>query len=415
MKGLRFLDRRIGFSVGALGILLGSIVPAVMPTFASAAQITSRSIEMGSAEIGATTNYTVTFTPNATGAGYVVILFCDSGSGSFEGSSCTTPTSISTAGVSLDTAGGAGGATDTSNSIDGTATGNHIVVKTTLSAPDTIVLKNMVNPSTAHATFYARIETFITGQNGLTLDSDAETAAQNAATSATTTTGLADFGGVALTTTDDIGVNAAVEESMLFCVAGNNSSTPPAAGCTGSLADPSINLGTQEGSNYILPSAGTTETASDYAQMSTNARNGAVVYLKSNTAGCGGMWLNTDHTQCGIKPDTTYSSALTAGAGEFGLTVGSSSGESGGSAPSGSLDPVNHYNATDPFIDYVTGDSTGVTSAYGSQILAAHSSGTTLGPISNEYVPITFSANAAPTTPAGQYSATLNMIAVGTF
>ena len=53
MKSVRFFDRRAGYSLGAIGLLLGMVLPGVFPAFASAANLTSRSITLSNSSAGA--------------------------------------------------------------------------------------------------------------------------------------------------------------------------------------------------------------------------------------------------------------------------------------------------------------------------------------------------------------------------
>jgi hypothetical protein len=61
-------------------------------------------------------------------------------------------------------------------------------------------------------------------------------------------------------------------------------------------------------------------------------------------------------------------------------------------------------------MNYVSGDATGVTSTYGDPIL-----NTAGAPANNQNMPLTFAASINNNTPAGDYSATLGLIASGTY
>jgi hypothetical protein len=217
---------------------------------------------------------------------------------------------------------------------------------------------------------------------------------------------------VAIGITQGMGVNAYVLESMTFCVSGAkdpDSTTTyiaPTAGCTG-VHSPSLKLGETVGTTVALD-ASAISTGTDYAQLSTNAASGAIVSLKSNRAGCGGL-VRAGATNCDIKPTTT-ASGITAGNAFFGLTVGSTSSTTDGVA-SGTIQPSGSYGSA-YYLDYDTdnSDATGVTSSYGSQVLDTDGA-----PVSNKYVPVTFGASVNNTTPAGSYSAQLSMIATGTY
>ena len=106
MKSLRSLDRRVGFSLGAVGLLLGMVAPAALPAFASAAQISSRSIQMSSSVESATgVKYDVAFTPAAS-ASDVVLWFC--ANSPLAGAACTAPAGMSLSSATLTAAGSEG-------------------------------------------------------------------------------------------------------------------------------------------------------------------------------------------------------------------------------------------------------------------------------------------------------------------
>ena len=394
MKSLRLLDRRVGFSLAAVGLLLGMVAPVVVTGFASAAtEITDRSIQMSNASPSQTnTTYNVTFTPaTSSGSTYMVLWFC--GDTPIPMTTCAAPTGMDMSTATV----GTGGTLDATAGSQGA---NFITLSASLTpdTPVTIPINGVTNPSGSgltNNTFYGRIETF-----------DSKTDADNAATGgADTITGVSDDGGVALQLVSEIGVNATVEESMTFCVSG----AAPTANCaSGSITSPTVNLGTETADQYIL--GNTLSTATDYAQISTNAVNGAVVNMKSDATGCGGLYLKADTSKCGIPPQTTTATGIAAGDGLFGATVGTESAASGATSPSGTIEPSSGYGATDYYMDYNSDGTSGVTSPYGSPLFD-----TSTAPVSNENVPITFGADTSPTTPAGQYTANLNMIAVGTF
>jgi len=402
MKLPRSLDRRLGFALGAFSLLLGTVTPALIPAFSSAAQLANRSVTMSSSLTGSNggTNvtYDIEFTPAGTGAGYITFLFCSDTP--LVGSSCTAPTGFSLASASVD-ASSAPAATK-----DDQANANTFVVKETMINSAThVILDGVTNPSTLNAPYYLRIETFASG-----VDATDQANAEGAET-ATTTTGILDWGGVAMSTTANIGVTAYVQESLTFCV----SKTHQNGDCSATgYSDPSMTLGTQTGPETVLGSALSSQT--DYAQLSTNAANGAIVNLKTDNTNCGGLVLAFQTTTCGIPPQTT-AAAIGSGAGKFGIQVGTAAQVTAGGTASGTLEAYSGscYDGTGTnsqyCVDY-SGSGTGVASAYGSPIL---DTGSTPAPEAEQDIPVTFAANAAPTTPAGKYVANLNMIAVGTF
>jgi hypothetical protein len=100
MKSLRFLDRRAGYSLASLGLLLGIVVPSVVPAFASAAQVADRSVTLSDSSASATgVSYEFKFTPTQA-AGAVVVWFCKNTP--ISGQACTAPPGMdaSTAAIS---------------------------------------------------------------------------------------------------------------------------------------------------------------------------------------------------------------------------------------------------------------------------------------------------------------------------
>jgi len=413
MKSIRLLDRRAGYSLASIGLLLGMVAPAVLPAFASAALLTSRSITLSnSAADASSVSYNVKFTApgniGATGGseGGVIIGFCSDTP--LTGAPCTMPSGFSTSGVAVTGvkyAGSAAGSNGTVSSIDFTAAPNaNSGVKWTAGSAYTggttfeMTLTGIHNP-TSTGSFYARITTY------------ADKTALDTWTDDDTLGSYADDGAVALAATNSVGVTAYVVESMVFCVSGANPG--PTCGTSGqAVTSPSLTLGETVGSVKALNTANLS-TGTIYAQLSTNASGGAVVNLKSDATSCGGLYRNGNTANCNIAPMATPangSTGFSAGEAYFGLTVGAESDAPGATGTSGALDSTNGYDDTHYFIDYDAGDTTGVTSSYGSNIL-----NTAGAPVNNKYVPITLGASISNVTPAGVYGATLNMIGVGTF
>lgn len=440
MKSLRFLDRRAGFSLGAIGLLLGVIAPTVMPAFASADLLASRSITMSSSTAGATdTSYVVKFTSPAGISGVtsgseggVVIEFCSNTP--LIGSTCDHPTGMATktnvtlalGDVKYNTSDPASDGTVSSPS-DGVVMWKAGTALTG-GTPLTLQLDGITNPDSTVKTFYARITTYDT----------------NVATEYTAADDLGSYvdeGGVALSNAATVGVHAYVLESMTFCVAkgdvgdtGNASQITaqgePSENCGANEADctltngvaasgcvvaPDMTIGQQTGTVTAL-STSAVSTGEVYAQLSTNAGEGAVVNLKSDAANCGGLYRDgtSSAANCGIAPQTTALSSITAGDSKFGLKVGTATvaPKADGSGGTGSGDDKisagGSYDGSNFFMDY-TDSTSGVTSPYGSELFEASD------PVNNVNVPITFGASISNTTPAGVYGANFNLIAVGKF
>jgi hypothetical protein len=410
MKSLRFLDRRVGYSLGAIGLLLGMVVPAAFPTFASAdSQITSRSITLGSSNINATTSYDLKYTSQAAidSGGLIEVDFCDN---PIIGSTCGTSNMPSTASVSLGAVKFDGADTSASASVSATNTnkGLAFTVGTTGYASGKsidITFNNIVNPAST-GTVYARVVTYTSANKASYVDP--------------THLGTTDSesGSVALAYNNQIGVTAYVKEALTFCVYGalNGSAvdTPPTAGCTNaSGTGPSMTLGEPQGDGTTALDTGHVSTAKDYAQISTNAAHGAIVNLQSDSTSCGGLYRDATNksTTCGIGPQATSGNTISIGNALFGLTVGSQVAATGGTAD-GTFQKAqgSNYDSTKYFMDYAAGNTTGVTSPYGSPLLDTNST-----EVQNQNVPITFGASTSNSTPAGIYRANLNMIATGTF
>jgi len=275
------------------------------------------------------------------------------------------------------------------------STANHTAIGGTVASgsatnPVTLVLSGVHN-QTAAASFYARIYTYAS-------------LATPDWTDATNTGTTQDSGGVAMATTQTIGITALVRETMTFCV----SALAPGPGCGTSgqaVTSPTLTLG--HGAPLALDS-GTVDTATAYAQLSTNAVSGAIVNMTNNNS-CGGL-KRTGAATCeipaaGSGANTTGGFTIpTGGAGGFGLSIGTPAGTG---TNFGTVTSVAPYDGGANKYGMYT---TGVTSAYGDTIF-----NTASGPIANKNVPLVFGSAAANTSPAGTYTANMNVVATGTY
>ncbi len=438
MKIRRSFDSRASYIVASLGLLFVMLASAAFPAFASAAgSVDDRSIALSSSASGASgVSYNLTFTPenDITSSGSVVVEFCDNNS--LVGLACddNNTSDVNVNGASLGavkynsvTATDAGSISTTT---DSTATGtspvkNVIVWKAGADVsgagqPISITFDSLTNPTVSgeSSTVYARITTY---------GSDVTTAWTGGTPTASGTSPGAylDEGGVALGIVSALGVTAYVEESMTFCVTGavsDSSGGPtPAAGTDdedcGNTTDPSMTLGEAISGGGSALDSQHVSTHTDYAELSTNAAHGAIVNLKSVTNdNCGGL-ERIGASTCDIAPQTATSGSaplIANGSALFGVEVGSPAtvGGAGNTTSSGTLAPSGSYSGSNYFMDYSSGSPTtaGITSPYGSALF-----GTGGDTVNNKYVPLTFGASVSNTTPAGTYTATLNMIASGTF
>lgn len=386
-------DSRVRSFTVALGVAFAFVSPTFISSFASAAEVTQRSIQLSSSSADAAgVTYTVAFTA-ATAAGAFVIDFCSNSP--FIPSTCTAPTGFS----------GTSAASASSGFTDVTGSASKVVVAGTIAANDnvSVAISGIHNP-TASGAFYARIVTYDTKQHAL--DNYDATDLGNA-----TTKGWKDTGAAAISISDTIGVSAAVLETMTFCVAGPGTGGSPeiAPNCNvagNSNPKPTIQLGEAVGSIKALsPSA--VSTGDVYTQISTNAASGAIVNMKSSATGCGGLKRAGAPTACDILP--ALNTDITLGQAKFGVKAVAATN---GTGAAGSFAPVSggYYNDTTFALRYVAGDATGITSPYGDPFLD-----TAGAPANNKNMRLTFGASVGNSTPAGNYSADVSLIATGKF
>jgi len=389
MDIVRFFDRRVRYNIAAFGLLIATVVPSLVPAIASAAQLTQRSLTLSSSSANAPdVTYKVNFTAVQI-AGAFVVEFCSnsptvgdtcSAPGGFD-SSAAAPTAASTsAGVTA--VGQVGSSTSQVLVTDSITAGQNVSVE----------LTGIHNPTLPGA-LYARVVTYDTAGD----------AANYTSTVDTTTGGVRDFGGIATYITDTVGVSAQVLETMEFCTA--KSAISADCDLSGNLA-PTLKLGETSGNTVALTSSAVS-TGTIYTQISTNAVSGAVVSMKSDATGCGGMLLAGDPSHCYIGP--AQQGGISQGQALFGVKLGAATAVGGGS---GTYEPVtgSGYNTSTYTMNYVSNDATGVTSPYGDPILDTHAL-----PVNNMNMPLTFGASVSNLTPAGTYSADLSLIATGTF
>lgn len=383
MRSFKLLERRARYILAAIGLLsLGVVAP-----FASAAQITQRSVALSSSTKSATgVSYAFTFTATQTG-GAVVAQFCSNTP--LVGQDCTAPTGFTSAGATA-----SGGAT-----ISGTPTANKVIVaKTVAASSNTFTLGNITNPSSA-GSLYVRIVTYED-------TSDAGSYSANGQTLGS----AEDQGSVALSITDNIGVTGDVLETMTFCV---SKTVDILKGCTGSLDAPTLEIGELNGAVRAL-SSGAISTVDVLTQISTNAVGGAVVSLKSNTTTCGGLsrvGAASFAAGCGVPAQASMSGDIAQGTAGIGIKGATATSETAnGGVATGDYALETDYSTSAYRMRYASDNSSGVTSTYGDPIL-----NTAGAPASNKEMTLTFGATISPNTPAGRYTANYSLIATGTF
>lgn len=384
MKTYRFFDSRVGSLSAAALIMLGMLAPATLMSSVGAAQLTDRQISMSDTRASATdVKYQVTFTPVAT-AGVVVIEFC--GTSPVITETCTAPAGFSASGATVD------GGNTIAAGYSGSTASVKVTTSMTAGTPKTFELSGLTNPNyvtTSSTGFYARLITY----------TDA-TQSNNYTALGTYGTHI-DDGGIALSTTNPIQVSAVIRETMTFCV----NKTAPTSACGGVSSPINVSLG--HGNPAALDSTAT-DTDTAYSQISTNASGGAIVYMKNSNT-CGGLYrAGASAGTCDIPPVGSGNDAIAFGTAKFGMRLGTPAVAGTGS---GSITRVADYSTSSNYgMNWVSGNATGVSSTYGDAI---YNSGG--APVSNQNVPMTFAATASPNTPAGSYSASMNLIAVGKF
>jgi len=376
VNSFKLLKNRTVVIVAAFAMLLSIVVP----TLAQAAQVTERSIALSSSSVFAkNVTYTVKFTA-AGAAGAFIVDFCTS---PLIGTPCVAPTGFTASAVESTSAGFTG-----ENALDA----NTVRVTGAIAATDlvSVDLTKIDNP-TAVGAIYARIVTYNNEGNADLYESE------------DLKTGDVDQGSVAIAIRDTIGVQAAVLESMTFCVSKADITNEP--GCANTTA-PVLQLGQTVGSvTALVP--GTISTGNLYTQISTNAAGGAVISLKSSTTGCGGL-IRAGAPNCDILP--ALKTGISNSEAKFGVMT--SDAVSTGGAANGVLQPVaaSGYNNSTYALNYASPNTTGVTSTYGDPFLDTDGK-----PVNNKTMQLTFGVNVTNATPAGLYSADLGMIATGKF
>ncbi len=320
---------------------------------ASAAQITTRSVTLGSSQFSAVTTYKFTFTvpTTATTVKSVSMVPCVAASGT-----CVTPTLWAGTGATAGQPTSAGlGDTSGWATTDSTATELRLS-KTTNSAtpaastPVSVTFTGVTNPSATNTTFFMRITTF----------------------SSATWTGAIDTGTVATSTAGQITVTASVDETLSF-----------------SLTAATVAL---NGGNAL--STGTASTGTSTMSASTNAGTGYGISVSGTTL------TGASGTIAALSSGGTS----TTGTPQFGLNLVANTTPSVGTAVSGS-----GTGAASIANGYGTANSFKFNPA-GSDVVASAGAAT----LSNTFT-VSYLANISTATPAGSYSTVLTYVATANF
>lgn len=308
----------------------GVLAPVLSGTSVEAAQMTQRSLQVGSAITSTVTTYTYSFVP-ATTAPIQSIGFqaCTAAVGT-----CTAPSGLSFSAAAIGTM--TNWTNSTSFAVDGVGANSCVpaanmlcanrtqAANETNSGVRTLSFTNVTNPdgtscATANCTFYVRISTY-------------SNTAYNPASG-----GLVDSGTVASSTTQTLTVSATVEEELTFCVGVTtvNDATSAVGTCSG-ISGTSLSLGvlnnTAVSVSPVTAAINGGDAHNGVAELSTNSANGVSVSydavqqaganhlgaLRVAGANCQTGTPNTD--QC-INSIGTTSAKLTAGGEAFGMAV----------------------------------------------------------------------------------------------
>lgn len=338
------------------GLLMTVLVLALLPASVSAAQITGRKFTLSNSNGGASSvSYTFASDalPSATAVRSVKAEACTTASGA-----CSTPSGFT--GASADISGQPTGLGATSSWTDDSNAGNlRITHASNVTAPSggiSIVWTGVTNPTADNSTFYLRVTTY----------SDAAYSS------------AIDTGTVAVSTAEQITVNATVDETLTFCTGTSGITNSSCAGATGNT----VSLGT------ITPS--TTGSSTSQIGVSTNSSSGYAITVSGNTLTSGGNNIDALAAQ----------TASTQGGEQFGINLRDNATPNVGTDVSGSgtATATANYNTADQY-RFVSGDT----------VASKNSSD------AHRLFTVSYIANVAGNTPAGSYTTNLIFVATATF
>lgn len=345
------MHKRVTHKVLAF-LSVASLVFASVPLVPThAAQLTSRSVTLGSSAPLASTTHKFDFTiPASANLGSATFTYCTAASGT-----CNAPSGLDVDSVTISAQTGA-----TGFSIDATTTTASVIgiTRTAAAASGAVsyTFSSAVNPTATNTTFYIRIQTY----------------------TAANFTGAQDAGTVAASTAAQIQVTATVDETLTFCTGTSGITTSSCAGATGT----SVSLGS------LTPS--TTGSGVSQIGISTNAGLGYNITVNGTTLTSGSNTITALATQ----------TASTQGNSQFGINLRDNATPNVGTDPdgSGTATPTANYNTVDQY-RFVTADQ-----------IASKASADNFRRYHVSYI-----ANVAGSTPAGNYASILTYIATANF
>jgi hypothetical protein len=397
MKVRSFLQK-CSYSISALALTATTMFPSLMGAtvhaFPVGSNVTSRSIKMSSSAQSATgVSYEISFNLGTAHSNLegIVVDFC-AGSPIVGDATCVKPTGFNIpasptvtlqAGITGGTWVSGATAVNTNRTLKiSDATGNNLAANATV----TFTVAGITNTSTL-GTFYARIVTYTDNSHadytGYAPGSEGSTVAR-------------DYGGIALSTANQLTITAKVQESLIFCVYVTGATCAGGTGTSVALGD----------GNGVLSNYATNYTNTAKFGVASNAQGGVVVRLKGQNLCRVASPCADANTGNVINPSTT-SGAMTCTADsavtsveQFGLRVSVLGSGVTATAP---------FNCAANNHGFDTNATNGVGSTYGATLAS------TTGPSDEVHSTVELMAKASTTTQAGIYTTTLGLIATGTY
>ncbi|HEY8886063.1 MAG TPA: hypothetical protein VIM31_01005 [Candidatus Microsaccharimonas sp.] len=304
--------QKLNFRIFAI-FVIGVVVLTSFSSLASAAQVTGRTLTIGSSVASASTSYAFTFTvPSATVIKSASFTACTTASGT-----CTTPSGFTITGSTLTaqpTGMGSGSGWTASTATAGSLRILNAANATAASGSQAVSFSAVTNQSTANATFFVRMTTY----------SD----------SAWTTP--IDTGTVAASTAGQITVTASIDESVTFTLAaatvplgtlttvatGSGTSSMTASTNAASGYSVTVNGTTlMSGANPIAalasPTASTLNTAQFGINLAANTTPAVGIAASGTGTGAAATGYNTANQFKFVSGDTVASASLPTNSNTF--------------------------------------------------------------------------------------------------
>lgn len=343
----------------AAALSLAMMAGLAAPVGAQAAQVTNRSLTLGSSGPSVVTTHTIAFTiPTSGNVGSIKFEYCDTAY-----AACVTPAGLSTTSATLSAQSGA-----TGFALVATANGapylSRAAVAVTGPQAVSYTLSSVTNASSPNMQYWLRITTYA---------------------STDTTGGTTDTGVVTYNTANQVTVSGTMPESLVFCVGTSGTNCTNITGTTVSLG-------------VFSPTA--TNTGTSVMSASTNASFGYAITLTGTTMTSGANTIAAMGTQAANSTGCAVSCTSTTGTAQFGTNVRANTAPAVGANVSGSgtATGVGGYNTADSF-RFFSGDTVASVAGVSQANL-----------FTNSYI-----VNVGGDQAAGVYAATMTYICTATF